>query len=35
MVMQINPHLNFDGRCEDAFKFYEKALGGKIEVLSR
>ncbi len=28
--MQINPHLNFDGRCEEAFKLYEKALGGKI-----
>ena len=28
--MQINPYLSFDGRCEAAFKFYEKALGGKI-----
>lgn len=28
--MQINPYLNFDGRCEEAFKLYEKALGGKI-----
>jgi len=28
--MQINPYLNFDGRCEEAFKFYEKVLGGKI-----
>jgi PhnB protein len=31
--MQLNPYLTFDGRCEEAFKFYEKALGGKIEVL--
>jgi PhnB protein len=28
--MQLNPYLSFDGRCEAAFKFYEKALGGKI-----
>ena len=28
--MRLNPHLNFDGRCEEAFKFYEKCLGGKI-----
>ncbi len=28
--MQLNPYLSFDGRCESAFKFYEKALGGKI-----
>jgi PhnB protein len=28
--MQLNPHLNFDGECEAAFKFYEQVLGGKI-----
>ena len=28
--MELNPYLGFDGRCEAAFKFYEKALGGKI-----
>lgn len=28
--MKINPHLAFDGKCEEAFKFYEGALGGKI-----
>jgi PhnB protein len=31
--MQISPYLNFDGRCEAAFKFYEKALGGKIVMM--
>jgi len=31
--MQLNPYLSFDGRCEAAFKFYEKALGGKIEAM--
>jgi PhnB protein len=29
--MKINPYLNFDGRCEEAFNFYAKVLGGKIE----
>jgi len=28
--MELSPYLSFDGRCEAAFKFYEKALGGKI-----
>ena len=28
--MQLNPYLLFKGNCEDAFKFYEKCLGGKI-----
>jgi len=28
--MQINPYLNFNGQCEAALKFYEKALGAKI-----
>ena len=31
--MQLNPYLTFDGQCEDAFKFYEKVLGGKIEAM--
>jgi PhnB protein len=29
--MQIDPHLSFSGNCEEAFKFYEKTFGGKIE----
>jgi PhnB protein len=31
--MELNPciNLSFDGRCEAAFQFYEKCLGGKIE----
>lgn len=28
-------YLNFSGDCEEAFKFYEKATGGKITSLSR
>lgn len=33
--MQLNAHVNFNGTCEEAFKFYEQHLGGKIEVLMR
>lgn len=28
--MQVSFHLVFDGQCEAAFRFYERALGGKI-----
>lgn len=28
--MQWNPYLNFNGDCQDAFKYYERVLGGKI-----
>ena len=28
--MQVSPYLFFNGNCEAAFKFYEKALDGKI-----
>ncbi|MEO8596326.1 MAG: VOC family protein [Candidatus Solibacter sp.] len=28
--MNLNSYLVFDGRAEEAFKFYEKSLGGKI-----
>lgn len=31
--MQIDPYLEFGGNCEKAFKFYETALGGKIEFM--
>ena len=33
--MRLNFHLHFSGQCEEAFKFYEKVLGGKIEGLFR
>jgi PhnB protein len=29
--VKFNPYLLFDGQCEEAFKFYEQILGGKIE----
>ena len=28
--MHLNPYLTFDGDCEEAFRLYEKVLGGKI-----
>ncbi|HXO99592.1 MAG TPA: VOC family protein [Luteibacter sp.] len=33
--MRIQPYLMFNGNCEEAMKFYEKALGGKIAMLMR
>ena len=33
MKMQIVPCLLFDGRCEEAFKFYERALYAKIRTM--
>ena len=31
--MQIDPYLNFNGNCEEAFNFYAKVLNGKIEAM--
>jgi len=31
--MQLNTYLNFAGRCAEAFHYYEKHLGGKIEMI--
>lgn len=28
--MQLNPYLNLDGRCKEAFEFYQQVLGGEI-----
>jgi len=33
--MHTNPHLAFNGKCEEAFKFYEKAIGGKIGAMMK
>lgn len=32
-MTQAIAYLGFDGTCADAFRFYEKALKGKLEVL--
>jgi PhnB protein len=31
--MRVNAYLNFGGNCAEAFRFYEKHLGGKVEML--
>lgn len=31
--MQLISYLEFNGQCEAAFKFYEKCLNGKIQLL--
>ena len=33
--MQLHTYLNYGGNCEQAFKFYEQHLGGKITMLMR
>ena len=33
--MEIQATLTFDGQCEEAFRFYESCLGGKIVFLMR
>lgn len=35
MATKINPYLNFNGNCEEAFNFYKKAFGGNFTVISR
>ncbi len=32
-MTQAIAYLGFDGNCAEAMRFYEKALGGKLEVL--
>jgi len=31
----LNPYLFYNGNCEAAFRYYEKVLGGKIEMMLR
>jgi PhnB protein len=31
IIMNLDSYLHFNGNCGEAFKFYEKVLGGKIE----
>ena len=33
MILKQNPYLLFNGKCEEAFKFYAQCLGGKIEAM--
>jgi len=31
--MKVHTYLNYGGNCEEAFRFYEKHLGGKIKMI--
>jgi PhnB protein len=33
--MQVQPYLDFNGRCDEALEFYKKALGAKVGMLMR
>ena len=32
-MTKLTPYLGFDGQCAEAMRFYEQALGGKIDML--
>jgi PhnB protein len=32
---QVQPYLNFDGRCDEALDFYRRALGAEVTMLMR
>jgi PhnB protein len=33
--MKMNPYVNFKGDCEEAFRAYEKTLGGRVGEIFR
>lgn len=33
--MKLYTHLNFGGNCEEAFRYYERHLGGRITTIMR
>ena len=33
--MQVQPYLFFEGRCDEAVEFYQKAVGAKVNMLMR
>ena len=34
-MSQLEPYLFFNGNCAEAVRFYEKALGGKLEMMMK
>jgi PhnB protein len=34
-ITSLNPYLNYNGTAADAIKLYERALGARVETLSR
>jgi PhnB protein len=35
MMAKLDLYLNYAGNCEDAFRFYEQHLGGKVVMMMR
>ena len=33
--MQVQPYLSFNGRCDEAVKFYQAAVGAEVQMLMR
>lgn len=34
-LMKLSVYLNYPGHCEEAFRFYERELGGRVTMLQR
>ncbi len=34
-MIQVNPYLNFNGNCEEAFNFYKSIFGGEFSYFGR
>ncbi|WEK33908.1 MAG: VOC family protein [Candidatus Pseudobacter hemicellulosilyticus] len=34
-MAKMNPYLNFDGKCEEAFNFYKSVFGGEFSDINR
>lgn len=34
-MAQINPHINFNGNAEEAFRFYQSVFGGEFAQIMR
>lgn len=34
-MIKLNPYLNFEGNCEEAFNHYKKVFGGEFSYFSR
>jgi len=35
IMTKLNPYLNFDGTCEEAFNFYKSVFGGEFSYISK
>ena len=33
--MELQPYVFFDGRCEEAVSFYQRALGAEVQMMMR